>query len=136
MQVLRDPAAVAALQDPELRQLLDERFRDLCQDAPYHPDRDGYFVVVEPGDTVEAVEEQTGCPIVHDLFGEARFGEADFSPAFEWLAEHPHYFEVAYILNDDGFGVGVFVPRQPGIDPDLLALCAAYASPVPEPEPT
>jgi hypothetical protein len=132
VRILRDPAAVAALPDPELRALLDERFSDLAQAEPYDPDLYGYFVVVEAGDTVEALEAATGCPIVHDLLGEARFGEPDFSPAFEWLAEHPHYYELAYILNDDGFGVGIFVPRQDGMDPDLLALCATYASPAPD----
>jgi len=136
MRVLRDPAAVAAILDPELRELLDERFRDLAQDEPYDPDLYGYFVVVEPGDRVAALEEATGCPLLGDFFGEARFGEPDFAPAFEWLAAHALWYEIAYVLNDDGFGIGVFVPRQPGIDPDLLALCAAYATPAPEPAPS
>ena len=131
MQILRDPAATTTIADPELRALLDERFADLCQDEPYDPELLGYFVVVEPGDGVEALEAATGCPIVHDLFRETRFGDPDFSPAFEWLAEHQGYYEVAFILNDDGYGVGIFVPRQGGTDPELLALCEVYASPVP-----
>ena len=136
MQVLRDPTAVAALHDPQLRQLLDERFRDLGADGPYDPDLYGHFVVVEPGDRVAALEAATGCPILRSWFDETRFGHPDFAPGFEWVAAHAGYYEVAYVLNDDGFGVGLFVPRQPGIDPDLLALCAAYVTPAPEPEPS
>jgi hypothetical protein len=37
-----------------------------------------------------------------------------------------------FILNDDGFGIGIFIPKSEGIDPELLALCAAYAVPAPE----
>ena len=60
------------------------------------------------------------------------FGEADAAPAFEWLAAHRRWYEIACILNDDGFGAGIFVPGQGGMDPELLALCAASASPVPD----
>jgi hypothetical protein len=132
MQILRDPAATSTIADPELRALVEQRFADLCQDEPYDPELHGYFVVVEAGDTVEALEATTGCPIVHDLFGEVRFGDPDFSPAFEWLAEHQDYYEIAFILNDDGAGVGIFVPRQGCTDPELTALCATFASPVPD----
>jgi hypothetical protein len=62
------------------------------------------------------------------------FGEAEAAPAFEWLAVHRRWYEIACILNDDGFGVAIFVPRQGDMDPELLALCAAYASPVSERE--
>lgn len=44
------------------------------------------------------------------------FGEADAAPYFEWLAAHWRWCEMACILNDDGFGVGNFIPRQGGMD--------------------
>ena len=134
MRILRDPAAVATLQDPELRDLLEERFRDLAGDQTFDADAIGYFVVVEPGDTVKALEEATGCPILRSWFDDARFGEEGFAPCCEWIAAHEGWYEVAYILNDDGYGVGIFVPKDPGIDRELLALCATYASAMPEHE--
>jgi len=134
MHIVRNPAAVAALEDPELRDLLEERFGDLAGDQPFDADAMGYFVVVEPGDTVEALEEATGCPILRSWFDDARFGDEDFAPCCEWIAAHGGWYELAYILNDEGFGVGIFVPKDPGIEQTLLALCAAYASPVPERE--
>ena len=36
---------------------------------------------------------------------------------------------MVFILNDDGFGIEIFIPKTKGIDADLLAMCAMYAEP-------
>lgn len=127
MIVLRDPATVTSINDPALRSLLTQRFKEISQDEPYDPDVLGYFMVVEPIDSVEALETATGCSILHGRFGAAIFGEQGFVPAFEFMEEHPSCFEMAFIISDDGFGIELFVPKLSGINPQLLALCATYA---------
>jgi hypothetical protein len=33
------------------------------------------------------------------------------------------------ILSDDGAGVTFFIPKSPGIDTELLSMCATFAVP-------
>ena len=136
MLVLRDPALASRIANPGVRKLVEERFAQILDGEPYDYDRHGYMIVVEPGDTAMALEEESGCPILSDLFGEARYGDPDFTPAAEALEEHACCYELVFILNDDGFGIEIFVPKMDGIDPKLLAMCAAYAVPAPELSPS
>jgi hypothetical protein len=83
------------------------------------------MIVVEPGDEIAALERESGCPILHELFGEARFGDPEFSPATEALEEHASCYELVFIFSDEGAGVLIFVPKVDGVAPELLAMCAA-----------
>jgi len=127
MIVLRDPALVSLIEDQALRALLNQRFEEISQDQPYDPILFGYFVVVEPDDSVSALETKTGCSIVRGRCGSAQYGQPGFAPAFEFIEEHPHCYEMVFVLSDDGFGIDLFVPKVPGIDSQLLALCVSYA---------
>ena len=135
MQVLREPTLASSIEDPALSALIAQRFVEISQDEPYDPDIFGYFVVAEPGDSVDALEQEIGCPILRGLFNDARFGEPNYSPCFEFLEEYPGYYEMVFVLNDGGFGIDLFVPKLPGIDAQLLAMCATYATPAPLPAP-
>ena len=132
MLILRSPESVSRIAHPGIRHLVEERFAQICAAEPYDVDRHGYMIVVEPGDTAMALEEESGCPILSDLFGEARFGDPDFTPAAEALEEHACCYELVFILNDDGFGIEIFVPKMDGIDPTLLSMCSTYATKAPE----
>ena len=129
MLVLPDPALTSQIRNPQIRTLVSLRFKQVCNGEPYDRNRHGYMVVVEPGDTVEQLELETGCGITRDVFDETRFGEADFAPSFEILEEHDACYEMHFSLNDDGFGITLFIPKAEGIPGDLLALCANYAIP-------
>lgn len=127
MIVLRDPAAVSSIADPDIRHLVQQRFTEICDGVPFDPDLMGYMIVVEPGDTVDALEVESSCHILCNLFDDIRFGDPEFDPSFEALEEHGSCFEMVFILNDDGFGIEIFIPKQEGIDADLLAMCQTYA---------
>ena len=133
MRVLRDPDLANTIEDEALRALVAQRFVEIAQDEPYDPDIYGYFIVMEPGDSVATLEKEAGWPILGSVFNDARFGDADFSPCFEFLEEHerPACYEVVFILNDGGFGIDLFIPKVPGMDRQLLDFCRAYAVPVP-----
>lgn len=129
MLVLRDPALTSQIRSPQIRELASLRFAQVCNGEPYDYNRHGYMVVVEPGDTVEQLEQETGCGIIHDVFDETRYGEADFAPTFDFLEGHHACYEMHFSLNDDGFGITLFIPKAEGIPGDLLALCADFAVP-------
>lgn len=129
MLILHDPAHVERVQEPRLRMLITQRFAEVSVDEPYDPDVIGDFVVAEPGDTLDGIEEATRLPIATSLFGEARFGEPDYAPCHEFLEEHPFCFEVCWVFNDGGYGLLLFVPKVEGMDADLLGYCRTYAVP-------
>ena len=132
MRILRDPSELAALSTGLVRSLLHKRFAELSEDKPYDPTVNGFFIVVEAGDGIAAVEQQSGCRLLSNRFSAACFGEANFTPDWELLMFHagrdgsPGCFEMVFVLCDDGYGVVILIPLQDGIDPALLALCRAY----------
>ena len=129
MIVLRDPKAVTSISDADIRSLVAQRFAEVWPDETYDPNLDGYMIVVEPGDSVDALEKESGCHILYSLIGGARFGNPDFSTSFEFLDEHACCYEMAFVLSDDGYGIEIFIPKIAGIDAELLAMCAQYATP-------
>jgi len=129
MIVLRDPQAVVALPSGEIRTLAKRRFAMLSEEEPYHPDVMGYFVVVEPGDPVAAVSEKVGFDLLTNRWDGTRFDQPGFTRSYEVLEEHRSCYEFVFVLSDDGFGVIVFVPKEAGIDADLLAMCSMHSVP-------
>lgn len=125
MLTLRDPTSANRVSDPSVRRLVQRWFNDICDGEDYDVDMHGFVIVVELGDSLEAVETEIGCPLLHDLFGEPE-------PTFEALEEHDACYEMVFVPTDGDFGIDVFIPKADGIDRELLALCAAYAEPSPE----
>ena len=131
MLILRDPDSVLGITNPAIRDLIEQRFMDLSAEDEYDPDINGFMIVVEPFDGVEALEEESGCPILRSYIGNARFGDPEFRPVFECLEEHASCYEMVFVPGGGDFGIVIFVPKQPGIDAELLAFCATYAEVVP-----
>ena len=135
MRVLRDPADVHALEPGEIRQLIERRIADLTGSGEYQLDELAFFVVVEPGDAIAAVDAAVGFPVLHNRLSGARFDEPSFHPSHEFIEEHSACLEMVFVLSDDGYGVEVFVPKGEGIDADLLTMCFRFAIPAEEHEP-
>ncbi len=140
MIVIRDPVAVVSLIPelepyPDIRALVQKRFTQLCEGSvdPYDADMLGYMIVVQPGDTVAALEAECKCAIMHNYFDpEIRYGNPDFVHSAEAIEDHCCCYELTYILGGD-FGIGIFIPKAlEGINPELLAMCAEFATPAME----
>lgn len=129
MLILRDPLLINLIADPGLHELVALRFTQILAGEAYDYERHGYMVVVEPGDTVAQLEEETHLAILHGLFDDVPYGDPDFAPSFDFLEEHHDCYEILFIGNDDGFATTLFVPKAKGIDPGLLALCRSFATP-------
>ena len=131
MLVFRNPLTVCAIADPVLRGLVKQRFEDICAGDEFDTELHGFMIVAEPGDTVQLLEKESGCPILRSYIDTARYGDPDFRPVFECLFEHTTCYEMVFVPGDGDFGVVIFIPKHPGIDAELLAMCAEYATPAP-----
>jgi hypothetical protein len=114
MQIIRSlgdaAAAAAGAVDPELRQLITDTFARVAD----CPEILGFVLVVEPGDTIASIDAILRFSIL--------------AGRHEFIVEHAGYFELVYVLGQDGYGIEVLVPK--GIDlPDLLAMCIEHALP-------
>lgn len=144
MQVIRDPAETANIADPELRHLIQKTIAALSPDGPYNADELGYFLIVEPGDTLATINAKIGFDILANRWTGKRFDQPGYTPSFELVEEHAGYYEMVFVISDSGYGVEVFVPKPASttgtqgseadtqgnaVDADLLAMCAKYATP-------
>ncbi|RXD02513.1 hypothetical protein EQZ23_17995 [Sphingomonas sp. UV9] len=125
-------AVEAAIQntslDPGLRDLLAIRATQLEGDT--EPDIElgdlAHFHAVEAGDGLTEVKAALGFAVDINLVDGIAFGHPNFIPSWEWIEHRVGYFELAFVLSDDGFGHILLVPDQLGIDPRLLALCRSH----------
>jgi len=124
MLVIRDPSSLSHLHDPEVRGLIERRIEEYGDDAGL-----ATFVVVEPGDPLGALDAQLGFPVLSNRLDGARYGDPGFAPSFEVAEDHGGFYEMVFVLADYGDGVLVLVPKQDGVEPRLLQLCAEYAAP-------
>jgi hypothetical protein len=110
-----------------LQELLTKRVDQLTEDGGDDVSEFAYFLIVRPGDTPSDVETELGFPILTNLVDGVRFGDPEFEPSWEWIMRHEGWFELVYVLSDDGFGWVVFVQDDEATDADLLAVCREYA---------
>ena len=129
MRRLHTPDDLAGLVDAALAHVIRQRFAELADDD-YPFDELAEFWLVEPGDTVEALETAAQLPIAHGWFSDARYPGTDFAPAWDLLEAHDSGYEMVFVTSDSGYGTVLWIPQQ-GTEPALLAMCAEYASPVP-----
>ncbi len=74
------------------------------------------FLIVQPGDALDALNSVTGVQLTHD---------SSFTFPAECIDRHEHWLETLFILSDDGFGVVLFVPLSPQLDPMWQAALKA-----------
>lgn len=70
------------------------------------------IAVVEPYDSESAIVEELGFSPLANPLSETRFGDPDFSPAWDWLEEHRGWYELIFTVGDDGFAYIVFISRK------------------------
>ncbi len=126
MIVVRNLQSTQQISNLQIRELVQERIHDLGGEA-FDADSLGYFLVIEPGDTNEAIHAQVGFNILQNRFTGIHYSDTGFTPSFEFVEEFASCFDMVFAISDDGFGVEIFVPKEEGIDTDLLAMCRMYA---------
>jgi hypothetical protein len=126
MQIIRDLASTALIDNPSIRQLVQQRINDLGGEA-FDSTALGYFLVIQPGDTLDAINTHLGFSILANRFTKIRFDQPGFSPSFEFVEEFPACYDMVFVLSDDGFGIEVFVEKSEAVPPDLRIMCRVHA---------
>lgn len=118
--------ATATYPDLDLRQLLAKRMQQLRSNFEGDLEEIVHVLIVEPGDTPCEVEAELGFSPLRNMVDGLCFGDPDFTPSSEWIGSHGRWFELVFILSDDGFGTILFVKNDPGVEFDLHSLCLEY----------
>lgn len=130
MEVIRDaPSMTRALRttlNPWLKRLLTLRRDQLGEDG-IEIGGLGPVVIVEPSDTLDAIEQAIGVPIATNLVDGIAWPDPDYVPSWEWCQSDHGWYEIVYVLTDAGDGVVLLVPDRDGIDPILLAIIRTFA---------
>jgi hypothetical protein len=125
MHILRHAPEVSAFiptyPDHAITTLIQQRLNDLLQDDELTIEELVFFVVPEPGETIQQLVEALGTDLQ----------TVDGIPLWEFIEEHPYCYEFVIVMSDSGFGAEVFIPKT-GMDADLLALCQLHATPAQE----
>ena len=150
MVIVTDPSQISRITNPAIRELVSLRLQQLSPVAatpstassaefPEYPPIDCRFIVVEGGEAVSEIDEVVEFRVLESLFEGLPFGHPDYTPPFEIMEEHLYgtmppattrIYELVFIGTDDGAATAIFVPDTEEVDPDLLAMCRAFATPV------
>ena len=126
MIVVRDHSTIDKISNLQIRELVQQRINDLDGES-FDSNELGYFLVVESSDALEALSAQLGFDMLRNRFTGIRFNVTGFTPSFEFIEEFRACYDMVFVLDDTGIGVEIFVPKEEGIDPDLIAMCRMYA---------
>lgn len=127
MLTIHDGEALPRALDPSLRELITLRVSQLRRNYDGPLKEIVCFYVVEAGDDQEQMAQALGFNPLTNLVDGTTFGDPDFTPSFEWMKCWGSWFELVFLLTDDGFGHILFVPNDPGTEFDLHSMCLAYA---------
>lgn len=103
--------------DPDLMQCLQAQRDRLSEWSDYDPSDLAMFVIVQPGDRLTDIDTACGWKLVEDGI---------FTQPVELFAQHGGWFEVTWILSDDGFGLVLCVSTAAISVPELLAVCGQH----------
>ena len=112
---------------PQLNLVTDADIQDLLRLRFDQLDMNLSMFIVEPGDSIEDIEEEIGFCILTNLFDDARYPDPDFVPSCEALEDHGGCYEMLFLFSDgDDDAIEIFIPKA-GVDPLLLAMCSKFA---------
>ena len=126
MQIIRDLQSTHQISNLQIRALVQQRINDLGGEA-FDATALGYFLIIQPGDTLDAIDSQLGFSILANRVTGISYDQPGFSPSFEFVEEFPSCYDLVFVLSDDGYGIEVFVEKAEGVPPDLRIMCRVHA---------
>ena len=126
MQILCDSPSIQKLLDTqaELTRLITGYVERLSDYDGYELGQLVQFIVMSRSDTIIELEAALGFSVRINRFTGCRYGETDFLPSWEVIEAHRHWYELVYVLSDDGFGIVIFVPKD--ADAELIEMLQHY----------
>ena len=129
MQILCDsPSIQEALNtQAELTRLIAGYVERLSDYEGYELGQLVQFVVMARSETVIELEAALGFSVRVNRYTGCRYGDADYLPSWEVIEAHHFWYELVYVLSDDGFGIVIFVPKD--ADAELIEMLQHYTPP-------
>ena len=134
MQIYRDHASImeaiqSSSMDKNLVHLLELRYAELVEYG--HSDMTSLLniFVWEEDDTTDALEAALGFPVLRNRWAGVAHDAAGFDPSWDAIEAHADWYELTFVISDDGFGFVVFIPL--GIHNALTVLCQKYTGATP-----
>lgn len=126
MQILCDSSSIQEVLNAqaELTRLITGYVERLSDYEGYELGQLVQFVVMARSDTVIELEAALGFSVRINRSTGCRYGDVDFLPSWEVIEEHNFWYEVVYVLSDDGFGIVIFVPKD--ADAELIEMLQHY----------
>ena len=137
MRIYRDAESIAheieSSRDPLISKLLAARVHQgLEYQDEDNPEWLLSVIVVEPGDTLADLNPEANGELLANAWSGTKYFEPNYRPPCETLEEYPTFYELLFVLSDWGNGLSLIVPKEEGIDPDLLTMCKRWATPAEE----
>ena len=114
--------------DPDLKTILLERLELLAEFSEYDLSELISVLIIEPGDSMEAIEEQLGISPLQNIVDDVRYPDPAFVPSWEFCITRKGYTDFTFALCDAGLAVCLLVPDREDIEPQLLELCRAFGT--------
>lgn len=115
--------------DPQLLALLNARITALVTDDYDLTDATEFLIVDDPNVAEEELLRHIGfSPLVEPIDG-IRFGRLGYYPPWDWLTQHPGWFEMVVTFGST-FAYVIFIRDTPN-DGEFLRLCRFYALAIP-----
>lgn len=114
--------------DPQFRELLALRLAQLDTGDGTDLAELVHIIVFNVGDSLDALEAELGFSPLRDDTEGTVYSQPDFTPSWEWIANHGGWFELVYVFSDWGNGAIVYVRHAHGVAPSLIDMCAALAN--------
>lgn len=87
------------------------------------------IAVVEPHDSEDAIVRELGFSPLANPLSETRFGDPDFTPAWDWLEVHRGWYVLIFTVGDEGYAFILVVPKQGS---EISPVCERAAGAAPE----
>lgn len=107
--------ASAVLQDSEVQVLLKAQVERLAEHADFDLSELAMFAIIQPHDTLESIEETLNWSLLDEA--------GSFITPVELIARQGGWYEVTFILSDDGYGMILYVPIDTTTEPRSLTAC-------------
>ncbi|MCJ2178593.1 hypothetical protein [Novosphingobium album (ex Hu et al. 2023)] len=107
--------ASAVLEDSEVQVLLKAQVERLAAYTDFDLSELAMFAIIQPHDTLEAIEAVLNRPLLDEA--------GSFIQPVEIIARQGGWYEVTFILSDDGYGMVLYVPIDSATEPRLLTAC-------------
>jgi len=115
LKLIRSTVEADTIADTSIRKLIIERIETIADDSPFETTVHGYFLMVESGDTLEAINLLVGFDVL--------------SKPVEILESHESCWSALYIIDDSGYGIELFITKADDIDCMLTTWLKTHALP-------